>query len=217
MLTIDVAPLAIPGFTRSAMAVLIALLSASTALAQSGRSVSQPPVLPDYSSSRSAAPSPPTSSPPVMPDYSRRESGVVHEKGGCFDSCSFELSCELAFPTLCRVHLSVDDAIEVRGDVDVAFAEQACAPTTELAGEVTKLENHVLTGASTGGRTVGRARKIVRREEDYRKAHLGGADLELFDDGAPLVCLLAKNDRLEAEWLQPGAPLHHGREQERRC
>ena len=58
-----------------------------------------------------------------------------------------EFANKLELPTVRRVHLRVDDSIEVGGDLDLAFAKQTRAPTAKLPRKISKFEDYVLARA----------------------------------------------------------------------
>ncbi|SRR6266849_4077767 len=104
-------------------------------------------------------------------------------------------------PRLPGVKRHVPDAVEIRGNLNLLFMEDADSTAAQLPYKVPKLQGHVLPGAWPEGLgvSVNQPARIFRREENHGEPDIHRVVLELLDERSSLVGLLLEDDRVEPE------------------
>lgn len=118
------------------------------------------------------------------------------------DSASggLQLTREGQVPSVARFYRLPDHAGEVARDFPRASLQRADLVAPKPPYEVAGFEQHVLPGARLRVPALC-ATFVIGREENDHEADVAFR-LDLFDDRAPLVCLLMENDGLEPELVE---------------
>src|SRR5262245_27999560 len=110
-----------------------------------------------------------------------------------------ELAGERGAPRTRGVERRVLDAAEIGRQLDAVLVERAYAVAAEGREREAELEDHVLARARSEMPAVLREPADVVGGHDHHCERARGLRLELLDQGPPARCLLAEQDRLEAE------------------